>query len=52
LAKELKLSSGEKKTFSTNGAESTGVQHVEECKSIHSYLLVQSPSPFGSSTSI
>jgi hypothetical protein len=26
-------------------------QHVEECKSIHSYLLVQSSSPSGSSTS-
>jgi hypothetical protein len=27
--------------FSTNGAHSVGGQHVEECKSIHSYLLVK-----------
>jgi hypothetical protein len=31
-------------TISTNGAGSTGGQHVEECKLIHSYLLVQSSS--------
>jgi hypothetical protein len=30
------------KAFSTNGAGSTGSQHVEECKLIHSYLPVQS----------
>jgi hypothetical protein len=28
------------KAFSTNGSGSTGGQHVEECKSIHSDLLV------------
>jgi hypothetical protein len=33
------------KAFSTNGADSTGGQHVEECKTIHSYLLVQSSNP-------
>ena len=31
--------------FSTNGAGSTGGQHIEECKLIHSYLPVQSSSP-------
>jgi hypothetical protein len=42
----------EKKTaFSTNGAGSTGSEHVEECKSIHSYVLVQSSSLSGSRTS-
>jgi hypothetical protein len=30
--------------FSTNGAGSTGCEDVGECKSIHSYLLVQSSS--------
>jgi hypothetical protein len=36
----------EKKTaFSTNSTGSTGHQNVEECKSIHSYLLVQGSSP-------
>ena len=30
-----------KTTFSTNGTSSTGSQHVEECKLIHSYHLVQ-----------
>jgi hypothetical protein len=41
--KELKPSSREKKkktAFATNGAGSTGSQHVEECKSIHSNFLV------------
>jgi hypothetical protein len=42
LTKELKSSSEKKTAFSTNGTGSTGSQHVEECKSIHSYLLVQS----------
>jgi hypothetical protein len=37
--------------FSTNGAGSTGGQHVAECKSSHSYLLVQSSSPSESNTS-
>jgi hypothetical protein len=27
------------KAFSTNGADSTGGQHVEKSKSIHSYLI-------------
>jgi len=40
-----------KKTFSTNGTGSTGDQHVEEWKSIHFYILVQSSSPSGSRTS-
>jgi hypothetical protein len=51
LTKELKPSTRKKKTaFSTNDASSTGGQNVEECKSIHSYLLVQSLSPNGSRT--
>jgi len=37
--------------FSTNGAGSTGGQHVEECSLIHAYRPVQSLSPTGSSTS-
>jgi hypothetical protein len=48
LTKELKPSSGKKTSFSTNGAGSTGGQHVDECKLIHSYLLVQSSSLSGS----
>ena len=32
--------SGKKTAFSTNGAGTTGDYHVEECKLIHSYLLV------------
>jgi hypothetical protein len=40
-----------KTAFSTNGAGSTGCQHVEECKLIHSYLPVQSSNPSGSRTS-
>jgi len=40
LTKELKLSSGKRIIFSTNGAGSTGGQQVKECKLIHSYLLV------------
>ena len=40
-----------KTAFSTNGAGSTGSYHVEECKLIHSYLLVQSSSPSGSRNS-
>ena len=42
---------GKKTSFSTNGADSTGDQHVEECKLIHSYLLVQSSSLIGSRNS-
>jgi hypothetical protein len=45
------ISSGKKKAFSTNGGGSTDGQHVEECKMIHFYLLVQSSSPGGSKTS-
>jgi hypothetical protein len=48
--KGAKTISGKKTAFSTNGAGSTGSQHVEECKLIHSYLLVQSSSPSGSRT--
>ena len=36
LTKELKPSSGKKTAVLTNGAGSTGGQHVEECKWIHS----------------
>jgi len=39
LTKELKPSSGKKIAFSTNGAGSTGGQHVEECKLIHSFFF-------------
>jgi hypothetical protein len=43
----------EKKTvFSTNGASTTGSYQLEECKLIHSYLLVQSSILSGSKTSI
>jgi hypothetical protein len=49
--KELKPPSGKKTAFSTNGAGSTGSQHVEESKLIHFYFLVQSSSPSGSRTS-
>ena len=38
--RELKPSSGTKTSFSINGAGTTGDYHVEECESIHSYLLV------------
>lgn len=38
--KELKPSSGRKTAFSTIGAGTTGCYHVEECESIHTYLLV------------
>jgi hypothetical protein len=51
FTKELKQSSGENAVFSTNGAGSTGSQHVEECLSIYSYIFVQSSSPSGSRTS-
>ena len=47
MTKELKPSSGKKTAFSTNGAGSTGGQHVEECKLIHPYLLAQNSSPSG-----
>jgi hypothetical protein len=42
---------GKKRAYSTNGAGSSGAPHVEECKLIHSYLLVQSTSPNGSMAS-
>ena len=29
-----------KRAFSTNGADTTGSYHVEECELMHSYLLV------------
>jgi hypothetical protein len=46
VCKEAKTIQWEKKTaFSTNNTGSTGGQHVEECKSIQSYLLVQSSNP-------
>jgi hypothetical protein len=51
LTKELKPSSGKKIAFSTNGTGSTGGQHIEECKSIHSYLPVQSSSSSRSKSS-
>jgi hypothetical protein len=31
---------GKKAPFSTNGAGSTGCEHLKECKLTHSYLLV------------
>jgi hypothetical protein len=40
-----------KKASPTNGAGLTEGQHVEECKSIHSYPLIQNSSPSGSRTS-
>jgi hypothetical protein len=43
--KVLKPSIGKKTAFSTNGAGSSGGQHVEECTSNHSFALVQSSSP-------
>jgi hypothetical protein len=39
---------GKKTAFLTNGAGLTAGQHEEECKSIHSFLLVESSSPSGS----
>jgi hypothetical protein len=38
--KGVKPSSERKTEFSTNGAGTTGGYHVDECKLIHSYLLV------------
>jgi hypothetical protein len=37
--KGAKTSSGKKTVFSTNGAGTAGSYHVEECESIHTYLL-------------
>jgi hypothetical protein len=39
---ELKLSSGKKTAFSTNGAGTTGSYHVEECELMYSYFLLVS----------
>jgi hypothetical protein len=50
LTRELKPSSGKKTAFSTNGAGTTGVYHVEECNLTHSYLLVLRSSLHGSGT--
>jgi hypothetical protein len=49
--KEAKTIQWKKSAFSTNGVGSTGSQHVEKCKLIHSYLLVQSSYPSGSRNS-
>jgi hypothetical protein len=39
---------GKKQTqFSTNGVDSTGSQHAEECKLIHSYYTIQRSSRSG-----
>jgi hypothetical protein len=40
FTRELKPSSGKKTAFLPNGAGTTGGYHVEECKWIHSYLLI------------
>jgi hypothetical protein len=51
LTRELKPSSGKKTSFSTNGADTTGGYHVEECELIHSYLLLLRPNLSGSRNS-
>jgi hypothetical protein len=51
LTRELKPFSGKKTAFSINGSGTTGGYHVEQCKLIHCYLLVQSSSLSGSKTS-
>ena len=51
LINELKPLNGKNIAFSTIGAGPTISQHAEECKLIHSYLLLQSSSPSGSRTS-
>jgi hypothetical protein len=51
ITRELKPSSGRKTAFSTNGAGTTGCYHVEECKLIHSYLLVLRSNLSGSRSS-
>jgi hypothetical protein len=38
LTKEVKPNNGKRTGFSTNGAGSTGGQHVEKCKSTYSHL--------------
>jgi hypothetical protein len=52
LTRVLKLSSGKKTVFSTNGAGSIGSQHIEEFKFLDPYLLVKYSSPSDLSTSI
>jgi hypothetical protein len=49
--KEQKTSSGKKTAFSTNGDGTTGGYQVEECKLVHSYLLVLKSSLSGSRNS-
>lgn len=44
--------SGEKSAVSTNGPGSTVGKHVEEWKSVHSYVLLQSSRPSEPGTSI
>jgi hypothetical protein len=41
---------GKETAFSTNGAGSIGFYHLEECKLINFYLLLQSSSPIRSRT--
>jgi len=41
---------GEKTALSTNGVDSTGCWHVQECNFIHYYLLLQNSSPRESRT--
>jgi hypothetical protein len=48
LTKKPKSFSGKKTAYSTNDAGSSSGWHVEECKLIHSYLLVQHSSTSGS----
>jgi hypothetical protein len=50
LGKHNSVQWGKKTVFSINGAGSTGSLLVEECTSIHSYLIVQSSSLSGSRT--
>jgi len=45
---EMKPSNGKNIAFLRNGAGSNGGQHVEECKSTHSFHTVQTVSPSGS----
>jgi hypothetical protein len=49
--KRAKTIQWKKDSISTNGAGTTGGYHVEECKLIHFYLLVQSSSLSGSKIS-
>jgi hypothetical protein len=50
IDKGAKTTQWKRTAFSTNATGSTGSYHVEECKLIHSYLLVQSSSLSGSRT--